>query len=124
MIKPNHDAIPGKLDHCQITGSKNLFEAIDLGHQPPCDALLTKKTINEPEVYYPLRLMICPESGLAQLDHVVEGSTIYPKDYPYRSGISEPLRVYLQTFADTMVTRFKVPSKSLCIDICCNDGTL
>src|SRR3989344_4743794 len=124
MIKPNHDAIPGKLDHCQITGSKNLFEAIDLGHQPPCDALLTKKTINEPEVYYPLRLMICPESGLAQLDHVVEGSTIYPKDYPYRSGISAPLRDYQVLFADSVVKKFNLSPKSLCVDIGSNDGTL
>ena len=124
MIKPNHDAVPGKLDHCQITGSKNLFEAIDLGHQPPCDALLTKETINQPEVYYPLRLMICPDSGLAQLDHIVDGSTIYPKDYPYRSGISAPLRDYQVSFADSVVKKFNLAPKSLCVDIGSNDGTL
>ncbi len=121
---PNHDAESGKLDHCQITGSKNLFEAIDLGHQPPCDALLTSETINQPEIYYPLRLMICPESGLGQLDHVVEGSIIYPATYPYRAGISKPLYDYLRTFADDVVTRFKLPGDSLCVDIGCNDGTL
>src|SRR3989338_4809686 len=98
--KPNHDVEPGRLDRCQITGSKNLFEAIDLGHQPPCDALLTKSTINEPETYYPLRLMICPDSGLAQLDHVVDGRTIYPSDYPYRAGVSQPLKEYLKSFPD------------------------
>ena len=124
MTKPNHDAIPGKLDYCQITGSKNLFEAIDLGHQPPCDALLTKDTINQPETYYPLRLMISPKSGLAQLDHVVDNKIMYPAEYPYRAGVSEPLRLYLQTFADIMVSRFNVPQKSLCVDIGCNDGTL
>ena len=124
MIKVNHDAVPGRLDRCQITGSKNLFEAIDLGHQPPCDALLTSKTINEPEVYYPLRLMICPDSGLAQLDYVVEGSIIYPKDYPYRSGISAPLRDYQRAFADDIVKKFNIHPKSLCVDIGSNDGTL
>ena len=45
---PHHDAKDGKLDHCQITGSENLFEAIDLGHQPPCDALLTKEQLDQP----------------------------------------------------------------------------
>ncbi len=124
MIKINHDAVPGKMDRCQITGSKNLFEAIDLGHQPPCDALLTKKTINEPEISYPLRLMICPESGLAQLDYVVAGGIIYPPEYPYRAGISKPLQDYLRAFADGILARFKVPPKSLCVDIGCNDGTL
>jgi len=124
IAKINHDAAPGRLDHCQITGSKNLFEAIDLGHQPPCDALLTDETINLPEIYYPLRLMICPESGLGQLDYVVDGKIIYPAEYPYRAGISEPLRLYLLTFADDVVKRFKVLPKSLCVDVGCNDGTL
>lgn len=124
MDKPNHDAAPGKLDHCQITGSKNLFEVIDLGHQPPCDALLTEETINQPEISYPLRLMLCPESGSAQLDYVVDGKTIYPADYPYRAGISKPLVDYQQSFADSVVKKFNLPSQSLCVDIGSNDGTL
>ncbi len=124
VIIPNHDVALGKLDRCQITGSKNLFEAIDLGHQPPCDALLTKVTIDQPETYYPLRLMICPESGLGQLDYVVDGKVLYPAEYPYRAGISEPLRLYLLTFAGDIVKRFNIPQESLCVDIGCNDGTL
>lgn len=124
MIKPNHDAAPGKLEHCQITGSKNLFEVIDLGHQPPCDALLSKEMLYQPETHYPLRLLICPESGSAQLDYVVDGSTIYPADYPYRSGISKPLEVYQRAFADAIVEKFSLSPKSLCVDIGSNDGTL
>ena len=119
-----HDVPPGRLEHCQITGSKNLFEVIDLGHQPPCDALLTDQSMDEPEIYYPLRLMLCPESGLAQLDYIVDGPTIYPPDYPYRSGISEPLRVYQRAFSDDLVKRFNLLAGSLCIDIGSNDGTL
>jgi hypothetical protein len=120
----NHDAAPGKLDHCQITGSTNLFEAIDLGHQPPCDALLSEAQLYEPETHYPLRLMICPDSGLAQLDYVVAGETIYPSDYPYRAGISKPLQDYQRAFADDIVERFGIAPDSLCVDIGSNDGTL
>ena len=119
-----HDAAPGRLDHCQITGSENLFEAVDLGHQPPCDALLSEAALDLPEITYPLELMICPESGLAQLGHVVDGSLIYPLDYPYRAGISEPLRIYQRAFADGIVQRFRIPADSLCADIGSNDGTL
>ena len=52
-----------------ITGSTNLFEIIDLGHQPLCDSLLTKEQLSQPETTYPLKLMMCPESGLAQLSY-------------------------------------------------------
>src|SRR2546425_11612283 len=121
---PDHDAAPGRLDRCQITGSTNLFEAIDLGHQPPCDALLSDVQLREPETRYPLRLRICPESGLAQLDYVVDGEIIYPPDYPYRAGISPPLREYQRAFADDVVKRFPITAGSLCLDIGSNDGIL
>ncbi|MFH1744855.1 MAG: class I SAM-dependent methyltransferase [bacterium] len=124
MTKINHDVFPGKLNYCQITGSKNLFEAIDLGHQPPCDALLTEETIKQPEVSYPLRLMIAPGSGLGQLDYVVEGKVIYPLEYPYRAGISKPLKDYLLNFSLDIQNQFKIARGSLCVDIGCNDGTL
>jgi hypothetical protein len=114
-----HDVAVGPLKHCQITGSKNLFEAIDLGHQPPCDALLD--SLDVPEKTYPLRLMICPESGSAQLDYVVDGAEIYPPSYPYRSGISKPLADYQRAFADGVAKRF---GKGRVVDIGSNDGTL
>lgn len=120
----NHDVPPGKLDHCQITGSRNIFEIIDLGHQPPCDSMLTKAMLDQPEKTYPLRLYHCPESGLAQLDYVVDGREIYHPDYPYRSGISKPLEVYQRAFADSIVEKFNVPTGSLCVDVGSNDGTL
>lgn len=119
-----HDVMSGKLDHCQITGSKNLYEIIDLGHQSPCDALLNVRMLDEPEMTYPLRLMLCPDSGLAQLDYVVDSSIIYPVDYPYRSGISHPLLEYQRIFAKGILKKFHISSGALCVDIGCNDGTL
>ena len=120
----DQDVKPGRLDRCQITGSSELNLVIDLGHQPPCDSLLTAEMLNQPEKTYPLRLMHCPESGLAQLDYVVDGSEIYYPDYPYRSGISRPLEVYQRAFADGIVKRFAISAGALCVDIGSNDGTL
>jgi hypothetical protein len=124
MTKGDHDLPAGKLDRCQISGSQDLFEVIDLGHQPPCDSLLSDAMLGEPEVAYPLRLLLCPESGLAQLDYVVDGALIYRPDYPYRSGISKPLADYQRSFADRIVERFGAMSTDLCVDIGSNDGTL
>ena len=121
---PYHDAPSGKLAHCQITGSTNLFEAIDLGFQPPCDALLTEDQLHEPEKHFPLRLMICPESGSAQLDYIIPGEEIYYPEYPYRSGISKPLEEYQRAFADDIVKRLNLKEGSLCVDVGSNDGTL
>ncbi|MCK5026821.1 MAG: class I SAM-dependent methyltransferase [Candidatus Pacebacteria bacterium] len=124
MSKINHDIPEGKLDHCQITGSEDIFEAIDLGHQPPCDSLLTEEMLRQPEVTYPLRLMISKGSGLGQLDYAVDGAVIYPNEYPYRAGISKPLQDYLLGFSDDLQEQFNTVPESLCVDVGCNDGTL
>lgn len=116
-----HDASPGPLTRCQITGSENLNLVIDLGHQPLCDGLLSREDLGKEEKTYPLRLMHCPDSGLAQLDYVVDGTEVYPPTYPYRSGISKPLAEYQRAFADRVVERF---GKGLAVDLGSNDGTL
>ena len=124
MNSLNHDITPGPVTKCQITGSENLELVIDLGNQPLCDSLLSSDQINQPEVYYPLRLYVCPESGLAQLDYAVDGNVVYHPDYPYRSGITKEIEVYQRAFAEGVVKKLGVPEGSLCVDVGSNDGTL
>ncbi len=121
---PDHDVPAGALQRCQITGSEHLEVVIDLDHQPLCDSLLTKAQLNEPETFYPLRLMMCPESGSAQLDYIVPGEVVYHPHYPYRSGITKELAAYQRAFASGIVSQLGIAPGSLCIDIGSNDGTL
>ena len=120
----DHDVRPGPLKRCQITGSENLNLVIDLGHQPPCDTLLTDATLDAPEPTYPLRLYHCPESGLAQLDYAVDGRLLYPPEYPYRGGVAWPLVLHHRGLADEIVRRSGGPQGLFCVDIGSNDGTL
>lgn len=118
-----HDVVPGPLHHCQISGSSNLHEVIDLRAQPLCDGLLDGP--DDPETHYPLSLNLCPESGLAQLGYIVDGKSVYPPSYPYRSGISKPLADYQRAFADKVLKRFRGTAPNpLVVDIGSNDGTL
>lgn len=120
----NHDVAPGKLNYCQVCGCEDLELVIDVGHQPLCDSLLTEDRLDQPEVHYPLRLWRCPKCTLTQLDHVVDGSVVYSPEYPYRSGITNELRVYQEAFADSVVEKIGMAEGSLCVDIGSNDGTL
>lgn len=121
LPKIDHDAKPGPLDRCQICGSMDLRQIIDLGHQPPCDSLLTAAQLNEPETTYPLRLNQCEQCSLAQLDYVVPADKVYPADYPYVAGISWPVVAAHKAMAESLVARF---GKGVVIDIGSNDGTL
>ncbi len=124
MMKPNHDLEPGHLEVCQVCGSKNLELVIDLGHQAPCDSLLTAKQLNEPETTYPLRLVRCTDCSLAQLDYIVPGDVVYHPDYPYRSGITRELYNHHQRLSVEVVERYNTQKDSLVVDIGSNDGTL
>lgn len=118
----DHDARPGPLTRCQICGSSHLRQIIDLGHQPPCDSLLTAAQLNEPEMTYPLRLNQCEECTLAQLDYVVPADKVYPASYPYRAGISWPVVAAHKAMAAELVSRFG--AGPCVVDIGSNDGTL
>lgn len=116
-----HDAAPGFLGHCQVCGSDDLRELIDLGSQPLCDALLTRDQLREPEPTFPLRLMQCKACSLAQLDYVVSGAKVYPPTYPYRAGISWPIVAAHKEMAADIVKRY---GSGFCVDVGSNDGTL
>lgn len=120
----DHNVSPGSLKHCQICGSSSLELVLDVGHQPLCDSLLTKEQLDLPEMYYPLRLLRCPTCTLAQLDYVVDGSTVYHQQYPYRTGVTKELEQYQFEMADQLSKEYKLTNSDLVVDIGSNDGTL
>ncbi len=124
MKRPIHDFEPGHLEMCQVCNSARLEVVLDLGHQPPCDSLLTPAQLNEPEATYPLRMIRCTDCGLVQIDHVVDGSKVYHQEYPYRSGITKELADHHHRLSIDLVRRQHTPADSLVVDIGSNDGTL
>jgi len=124
MTTTQHDLPLGVVRHCQICGSGGLRPVLDLGHQPPCDSLLTGAQLNAAEQVYPLRLLQCRDCGLAQIDYTVPPEILFHPDYPYRSGITPSLVRNLQGTAATIVDTYRLPPGSLCMDIGSNDGTL
>jgi hypothetical protein len=119
-----HDLPLGPLDRCQICGSEQLEPILDLGHQSPCDSLLTPAQLREAEITYPLHFVVCTHCWLAQIDYVVAPEVLFHIDYPYRSGITESLKRNLYSTAAVVTERSSVPEGSLVVDIGSNDGTL
>ena len=119
-----HDLPLGPLDRCQVCGGRELERILDLGHQPPCDSLLTPAQLREAEARYPLNFTVCTTCWLAQIDYVVAPEVLFHPDYPYRSGITASLRRNLHATAETVIERASVEPDSLVVDIGSNDGTL
>src|SRR5436190_18030125 len=107
---------------CRMCKSNQLTEFLDLGFMPPADQFLRKEQLREPEVYYPLEVMICLDCGLAQLSHVVSPEILYRHDYPYEASITKTGRRHWEEFAQTTVEHLGLGSNDLVIDIGSNVG--
>jgi hypothetical protein len=121
---PRHDLSEGHIEDCQICGSKDLKFVIDLGHQAPCDTLLTSGQLNLEEKTYPLRMLWCEDCCLAQIDYVVSPEDLFYAEYPYRSGITPTLVKNLRGLSSVVAEKFSFKPPSLVIDIGSSDGTL
>jgi SAM-dependent methyltransferase len=107
-----------------MCGSTELHEFLDLGFTPPADQFRRKDQLREPDVYYPLRVVMCEDCGLAQLSHVVSAEVLYRNDYPYESSTTRTGRLHWAQFAESVAKRFELGSDDLAVDIGSNVGVL
>jgi hypothetical protein len=120
----SHDLDHGPIESCQACGATDLELVLDLGHQPPCDSLLTAAQLREAETAYPLRFLRCTVCSLGQIDYAVPPEVLFYAEYPYRSGITPTLANNLRSTGFKAIEKFALKPGDLAVDIGSNDGTL
>jgi len=108
-----------ELNECLCCGSERLKLVLDLNEQPLANSF--KKTAEEEEPYFPLRLNICEECTHLQLSHAVDPDLLF-KNYLYVSGTSQTLRDYFDWFAK-LTQEYFAETPTTVLDIACNDGS-
>ena len=109
-----------KVKNCRICNSKKLYNYIDLGNQPPSNSFVKKKDISK-QKKFPLKVILCKDCGLSQLDTVVLSSGIFDK-YSYLSSTSKALIKNYEIMVKKIIKRFRPKKNDLIVDIGCNDG--
>lgn len=109
---------------CRMCKRPNLVRYLDLGFTPPADKFLTDKTITEPEIYYPLQVLLCSDCGQSQLSYVVPPDVLYAEDYVYEMSITKMGQDHWAEFARSVSTKLELKPNSLVIDIGSNVGVL
>jgi SAM-dependent methyltransferase len=98
---------------------------LDLGFTPPANSFLTEPQLNEPEIYYPLRLYVSDRTFLVQVDEYYKAREIFSEQYAYFSSYSSSWLQHARSYADMAVERFALKQKdSLVIEVGSNDGYL
>ena len=104
------------------TALKHVF--IDLVNSPASNSFLTEEQLNEPEVFYPLKVYTCHNCFLVQVDEYKKSDAIFNSDYVYFSSYSTTWLAHAREYTRKMIERFGYNSNSQVIEIASNDGYL
>jgi hypothetical protein len=110
--------------NCRFCGKFLNHEFIDLVNAPPSNAFLTLEQLNEPEIYYPLKIFVCDSCFLVQIDEYKKSKDIFDSGYAYFSSFSTTWLAHVQRFVEMMVKKNQYNRNSQIIEIASNDGYL
>lgn len=109
---------------CRFCDTTLTHEFIDLVNAPPSNAFLTKKQLNEPEIFYPLKLFVCHNCFLVQIDEYKDSKEIFNQNYAYFSSYSTSWLDHAKRYVKMIIDRFGFDENSQVIEIASNDGYL
>ena len=107
--------------HCQST-SLEVF--LDLGHAPPSNAYLSEADLSEPEITYPLRILVCTSCRLVQTEDHADAAELFSPAYAYFSSTSRSWLEHAAAYARMIVARLGLSERSFVVEIASNDGYL
>lgn len=109
---------------CRFCGTELKDVFIDMINSPASNSFLTFEQLNEPEIFYPLKVYTCPECLLVQIDEYKKSNEIFSNDYVYYSSYSKSWLEHSKRYVENMMNRFSFDQSSLIIEIASNDGYL
>jgi SAM-dependent methyltransferase len=80
--------------------------------------------LNAPEVWYPLRLLVCSHCWLVQTEDHAGRESLFSDDYAYFSSFSSSWLAHAQSYVPSMVQRFGLNPSSMVVEVASNDGYL
>jgi hypothetical protein len=110
--------------NCRFCKSKLSHLLADLQNSPASNSYLNLSQTEEPEIYYPLKVMVCDNCFLAQIEEVKKKETIFNDSYAYFSSYSSSWLLHCEDYVNKVIKRFKLNSDSSVIEIASNDGYL
>ena len=109
---------------CQVCGSEQLDDVLDLGYMPPVNQMVEIGSIPRQQPWFPTHLLHCRDCDLVQLGLAVDPAIIFPPEYPYTSGTTKLLRDNFADLQRESAGMLGLGKDDLVVDIGSNDGTL
>lgn len=110
--------------HCRYCKSELKHSFIDLVNSPASNSFLTEDQLNEPEVFYPLKVYTCHHCFLVQIGEYKKTESIFNDQYVYFSSYSKSWLDHARRYTEKMIDRFGFSVDSHIVEIASNDGYL
>jgi 2-polyprenyl-3-methyl-5-hydroxy-6-metoxy-1,4-benzoquinol methylase len=108
---------------CRFCGSQLRQVFLDLGLSPMANSYLKEEDLQQEEPRFPLRVYVCGECFLVQLEEWESPENIFG-DYAYFSSYSESWLRHAKKYVGEMIERFGIDPQSQVVEIASNDGYL
>lgn len=109
---------------CRHCGSELHLPFLDLGNAPPSNAYLSQQALAAPEVWFPLRILVCENCWLVQTEDHAGREALFTQDYAYFSSFSTTWLAHAQRYVGQMRARFGLNAHSCVVEVAANDGYL
>lgn len=110
--------------NCRFCNTSLSQVFLDLGAAPASNSFLKPEELNGPEAYYPLKLFVCPDCFLVQVDEVKSSAEIFSSEYVYFSSFSRSWLAHAKAYVESALPGLGLGKDSLVMEIASNDGYL
>ena len=109
---------------CRHCGAELKLTLVDLGSAPPSNAYLTIQKLQNPEKWFPLRVLVCEQCWLVQTEDFAQADELFDADYAYFSAFSSSWLAHSERYVSDMAQRFSLNEQSYMVEVAANDGYL
>lgn len=109
---------------CRFCQHELSLDLVDLQFSPPSNSFLSAQQLSEPEVTFPLKVMVCDRCWLGQVDEHKHAEDIFDSDYVYFSSFSSSWLAHAKRYVDGISQRLNLGQDAFVVEVASNDGYL
>ena len=97
---------------CRFCDEQLIYPVIDLGMTPLANAYLDSESLQQKELFYPLRVFVCHKCLLVQLTESVESPKQLFSNYLYFSSNSKTWLKHTEQLAVNLIEKFLLDERN------------
>jgi 2-polyprenyl-3-methyl-5-hydroxy-6-metoxy-1,4-benzoquinol methylase len=121
--REEHEIAPSAQGHCRFCSAALRDVFVDLGLSPLANSYVSAERLSAGEMFFPLKVYICRECLLVQLEVFETPENIF-SDYAYLSSYSDSWLEHARQYSEAVIERFRLDASSFVVEIASNDGYL